>query len=90
MNDKFNEMTKSLAQTVTRCRTGRRFGVSLIGMALAMLGLAAVFTAFEPTPASAKSVTSGDVRLQSERLVTQPSDSIAHGRLGRRTYSGPR
>ena len=39
MNDKFDELTKGLAQTVTRRGALRRFGVGLAGVALATLGL---------------------------------------------------
>jgi hypothetical protein len=39
MNDKFDEPTKSLAQSVTRRGALKRFGVGLAGMALACLDL---------------------------------------------------
>ena len=81
MNDKFDELTKGLAQSVTRRPALRRFGVGIAGVALTVLGLAGVFGLFEPTSASAKVVTSGDVRLVSERIVTQP-DAPAYGKNG--------
>jgi hypothetical protein len=40
MNDKFDELTKSLAQSVTRRAAFKKFGVGLAGMALACFGLA--------------------------------------------------
>jgi hypothetical protein len=40
MNNKFDELTKSLAQSVTRRSALKKFGVGLAGMALACFGLA--------------------------------------------------
>jgi hypothetical protein len=40
MNDQFDELTKSLAQSVTRRAALKKFGVGLAGMALACFGLA--------------------------------------------------
>ena len=40
MNNKFDELTKSLAQSVTRRAALKKFGVGLAGMALASFGLA--------------------------------------------------
>jgi len=40
MNNQFDELTKSLAQSVTRRAALRKFGVGLAGMALACFGLA--------------------------------------------------
>jgi hypothetical protein len=40
MNDKFDELAKELAQSVTRRRALKKFGVGLAGMALACFGLA--------------------------------------------------
>ena len=40
MNNKFDELTKSMAQSVTRRAALRKFGVGLAGMALACFGLA--------------------------------------------------
>ena len=39
MNDKFDELAKGLAQSVTRRQALRRFGVGLAGALLASLGL---------------------------------------------------
>ena len=39
MNNKFDELTKGLAQSVTRRQALRRFGVGLAGIVLASLGL---------------------------------------------------
>ncbi len=39
MNNKFDELSKGLAQSVTRRQALRRFGVGLAGVALAILGL---------------------------------------------------
>ena len=40
MNDKFDELAKDLAQSVTRRGALKKFGVGLAGIALASLGLA--------------------------------------------------
>ena len=40
MNDKFDELTKGLAQSVTRRGALKKFGVGFAGIALASLGLA--------------------------------------------------
>jgi hypothetical protein len=40
MNNKFDELTKSLAQSVTRRQAFKKFGLGLAGLALACLGLA--------------------------------------------------
>ncbi len=40
MQNKFDELTKSLAQSVTRRAALKKFGVGLAGMALACFGLA--------------------------------------------------
>lgn len=40
MNDKFDELTKSMAQSVTRRAALKKFGLGLAGMALACFGLA--------------------------------------------------
>ena len=40
MNNKFDELAKSMAQSVTRRQVLKKFGVGLAGMALACFGLA--------------------------------------------------
>ena len=40
MNNKFDELAKGLAQSVTRREAFKRFGVGLAGMVLACFGLA--------------------------------------------------
>ena len=40
MNNKFDELTKSLAQSVSRRSALKKFGVGLAGMALTCFGLA--------------------------------------------------
>ena len=40
MNNQFDELTKSLAQSVTRCGALKKFGAGLAGMALACFGFA--------------------------------------------------
>jgi len=40
MNNKFDELTKSLAQSVTRRAALKKFGLGVAGMTLAALGLA--------------------------------------------------
>jgi len=40
MNNKFDELAKGLAQSVTRRQALKKFGVALAGMALACFGLA--------------------------------------------------
>jgi len=39
MNDKFDELAKGMAQSVTRRQALRRFGVGITGVVLARLGL---------------------------------------------------
>lgn len=48
MNDKFDELTKSVAQSVTRRGALKRFGVGLAGLALALLGVPNVAQADPP------------------------------------------
>jgi hypothetical protein len=40
MNNQFDELTKGLAQSVTRRGALKKFGLGVVGMALAALGLA--------------------------------------------------
>ena len=40
MSNKFDELTKSMAQSVTRRAALKKFGIGLAGMALACFGLA--------------------------------------------------
>jgi len=40
MNNQFDELTKSLTQSVTRRGAMKKFGVGLAGMTLAVFGLA--------------------------------------------------
>lgn len=40
MNEKFDELAKGMAQSVTRRRALKKFGVGLAGIALATLGFA--------------------------------------------------
>ena len=40
MTNKFDELTKAMAQSVTRRQAFKKFGVGLAGMALAAFGLA--------------------------------------------------
>jgi hypothetical protein len=40
MNNKFDELTKSMAESVTRRAALKKFGVGIFGMALACFGLA--------------------------------------------------
>ena len=49
MNNQFDELTKSLAQSVTRRAALKKFGVGLAGMALACFGLAIRAHAAGPT-----------------------------------------
>jgi hypothetical protein len=49
MNNQFDELTKGMAQSVTRRAALKKFGVGLAGMALACLGLANKAEA-NPTP----------------------------------------
>jgi hypothetical protein len=51
MNNRFDELTKSLAQSVTRRAALKKFGVCLAGMVLAAFGLAnTAMAAPKPTP----------------------------------------
>jgi hypothetical protein len=49
MNNKFDELTKQMTQSVTRRAALKKFGVGLAGMALACFGLANKAKA-DPTP----------------------------------------
>jgi len=40
MNTKFDELTKQMAQSITRRAAMKKFGIGLAGMALACFGLA--------------------------------------------------
>src|SRR5437764_1216254 len=42
MNNKFDELTRAMAQSVTRRQAFKKFGVGLAGMALACFGLAEI------------------------------------------------
>ena len=42
MNNKFDELAKGMAQSVTRRQALKKFGVGLAGMALACFGLAGI------------------------------------------------
>jgi len=48
MNDSFDELTKGLAQSVTRRGALKQFGLGVAGMALAALGLANTAQAQKP------------------------------------------
>jgi hypothetical protein len=48
MNNKFDELTKSLAQSATRRGALKKFGIGLAGMALAAFGLANTAEAGNP------------------------------------------
>ena len=48
MNNQFDELTKSMAQSVTRRAALKKFGVGLAGMALACFGLANKAKAADP------------------------------------------
>ncbi len=50
MNNKFDELAKGLAQSVTRRQALRRFGAGLTGMVLACFGLASEARAGWPKP----------------------------------------
>ena len=52
MNDKFDELTRSMAQSVTRRAALKKFGVGLAGVVLAALGLAGVASARSPNSRS--------------------------------------
>jgi hypothetical protein len=49
MNDRFDELAKGMAQSVTRRGAIKRFGVGLAGMALVLLGFASNASA-DPKP----------------------------------------
>ena len=48
MNDKFDELAKNMAQSVTRRGALKKFGVGIAGIALASLGLANKAVAGQP------------------------------------------
>src|SRR5215471_5381368 len=49
MNNKFDELTKGMAESVTRRQALKKFGVGLAGMALACFGLANIAKAASKT-----------------------------------------
>ena len=57
MNHQFDELTKSLALTVTRRAALKKFGTGLAGMALACFGLANKARAIDPASKYTKCVT---------------------------------
>ena len=59
MNNKFDELTKSLAQSVTRRAALKTFGVGLAGMALACFGLANKAESAPPPPSPCLSTNEG-------------------------------
>ena len=71
MQNKFDELTKGLAQSVTRRQALRRFGVGIAGLALAMLGL--------PNKAEALVIGSrkGCVKACTEQCVAAGGDKSA-------------
>jgi hypothetical protein len=54
MNNKFDELTKAMAQSVTRRAALKKFGVGIVGMALACFGLANKAAATSCKPGGAK------------------------------------
>ena len=52
-------------------------------LATGVLGLAAVFAMSEPSFATGKQVTSGDVQLLTEQMPEQPSQSVGRQRNGK-------
>ncbi len=59
MNNKFDELAKGMAQSVTRRQALRKFGVGLAGMALACLGLANRADAGHGTSGNGKGSSAG-------------------------------
>jgi len=79
MNSQFDELTKSMAQSVTRRQALRKFGVGLAGMALACFGLANHAKAAKPcvTDADCKTgefCTSGGCLSRKGRACNSNSD----------------
>ncbi len=75
LNNNFDELTKNLAQSVTRRAALKTFGVGLAGMALACLGLAnkAQGGAWQGQPCKKSGTNCGNVGN------TKPCDNCCHG-----------
>ena len=67
MNNKFDELAKGLAQSVTRRQAFKRFGVGLAGMALAGFGMPSDAEAGFPKP---KPLPKGQCELDSNGNYT--------------------
>ena len=68
MNNKFDELTKGLAQSVTRRAALKKFGVGLTGVVLATLGLA---NKAEARPKPPSCLAAGSVCGHDRSLGTQ-------------------
>ena len=73
MNNKFDELSKNLAQSVTRRGALKKFGVGLAGMALACFGLANKASA-QSTCLPSGYACKGNNDCCSRRCVTHPAE----------------
>jgi hypothetical protein len=64
MNNQFDELTKAMAQSVTRRQAFKKFGFGLAGMALGCLGLASKAEATTPSQCLGKYQLCGSGGLQ--------------------------
>src|SRR5262249_8418181 len=71
MNNKFDELTKQMAQSVTRRQAFKKFGVGLAGMALAAFGLANKAGAARLGP-------KGYCAIKSPGLFAPPGESVTY------------
>ena len=85
MNNKFDELTKGLAQSVTRRAALKRFGLGSAGMALAALGLA---NKAEAAPACKSDADCGGLTCCNGKCVDLNSDVRNCGGCGVRCRHG--
>jgi hypothetical protein len=81
MNDKFDELTKGMAQSVTRRAALKRFGIGLAGMALTCLGLGEKADAATANQCLGKGALCG-YGLRPTNCTTNCCSHTAHHNLG--------
>ena len=93
MNNKFDELTKSLAQSATRRAALKKFGVGLAGMALACFGLAnkteAATTGCLPNGSRCRSSFECCRSLYSNRHCVRKPSAFSMSSDGSFTWSSP-
>ena len=81
MNNKFDELAKGLAQSVTRRQAFKKFGVGLAGMALACFELASKAEAGSTTCLPSGSFCSKDHECCSQRCVKGTKRGLLPGKF---------